>query len=154
LLSNDSSWIGARPVKLSFRIINLDTGRPIPGADVELIHPLDNEQLTRVKDQTSPDGLVTLTNLFSWYGNDIGPWRTGEGVSFHPWLVHVHDSGFSEFRASLVFTDGYDIALLTELYKRFPLTDGSLNLRYPVSGTVTIALRPANGDKRGDQGHR
>jgi hypothetical protein len=65
-------------------------------------------------------------------------------------LRHVHAPGFSEFRASLESTDGYDPVLVTELYKRFPLTDRSLNLRWPVSGPITIALKPANGDEHGD----
>ena len=38
-----SSWSGARWVTLTVLVVDGGSGRPIPGAEVELIHPFDGD---------------------------------------------------------------------------------------------------------------
>jgi len=49
-------------VNLSVVVVDGSTGSPIPGAEVELIHPFDDER-TPVKGRTNAAGRVVLRNL-------------------------------------------------------------------------------------------
>jgi hypothetical protein len=138
------TWYGAHPVELSILIVSRDTGNPIPGADVELIHPYDDER-PKVRGRSSADGRVVLRNHFTAGGTEIRSFmgeETSEHVTFRPWLIHVQARGFSEFRASMGETDARpDLAV----------TDIPLNLRYPVAEPITIALRPSKHRRRAGQ---
>jgi hypothetical protein len=123
-------------VELSIQVVRSDTGHPIPGADVELVHPIDDDKQP-LKGQTSSDGRAVIKSLFTAYGTDFVIWHS-EHVTFSPWVLRVNATGFSDFSGSLAPIEGRPIE---------EAAGHSLNLRYPVSGSITIALRAQSTDR-------
>jgi hypothetical protein len=139
LLSPRSTWYGAKPVNLTFLIVDGRSGSPITGAEVELIHSFDDER-PPVKGQTDADGRVVLRNLFPACGVNYLLDGT-EHVSFRDFVIHVSGEGFSEFRACLGPPDDLPNSPRT--------TAPPLRMTYPVSGPVKIRLIRSGGDVRG-----
>jgi hypothetical protein len=137
LFSSISTWYGAKPVSLTFSVVDGSSGRPIPGAEVAVIHPFDEERLP-VRGRTAADGRVALRNLFTAYGMMYGVVTT-EHVSFRPFMIQVTAEGFSEFPAPLATPDDLSYGKVT-----YP----PLNLTYPVSGPVKITLIRSSDDER------
>jgi len=132
-----SHWSGAKPVNLPILVVDRISGRPMPNAEVELIQPYDDER-PPVKARTGPDGRVVLRNLFHACGSDyvIGG---SESVTFSPWLIRVAAPGARPFCAALA-------PPASEPSVRE--TGPCLNLSYPVSGPVRIALDRSNAAPR------
>lgn len=139
LFGSIASWYGARPVSLTFSVVDGSSGHPIPGAEVAVIHPFHDER-PPVRGRTATDGRIALRNLFTAYGMVYGVVST-EHVSFRPFVVRVTAEGFSEFRAPLAAPDDLDLP-------DGNVTDPPLNLTYPVSGPVKIALARSGSDSR------
>lgn len=131
------AWSGARWVNLSVLVVDGSSGRPIPGASVELIHPIDDER-PPVKGRTGANGRVVLRNLF-YSGGVAYPIGGTEHVTFSPFVIRVTCDGFSEFCAALT------PPLSGMAYER--ATDPPLNLKYPVTGPVEIPLTRSSGGR-------
>lgn len=43
LAGSVNTWVGVRPISLTFECVSRATGEPVPEAEVELIHPYDDE---------------------------------------------------------------------------------------------------------------
>jgi hypothetical protein len=122
-------WSGAKPVLLTFLVVDRLSGSPITDATVELIHEYDDERVP-VKGRTSSDGCLALRNLFSAFGTMYAIGRS-ENVTFYPWLVRVEAAGYRPYCAMLAKPLVEPVG--TE-------ADQPLNLAYPVTGPVKIAL--------------
>ena len=126
-----TSWSGAKWVNLSVQVVDGTSGRPVSGAEVELIDPTDDER-SPVTGRTEADGHVVLRNLFYADGVDFFGCHT-EYVHFNPFIIRVAIDGFSEFRAELAEASRVP-------YEK--ATHPPLNLRYPVSSRVIIEIWP------------
>ncbi len=107
---------GGTKVKLAFRIVDAKTGRPVPKADVQIRHLLDNGSdlkyaLPLIEGSTGKDGKVVLHGEFKTSQDlKLAPWR--QRVQFdHRWLsvkalgyqhsFHLLDSFTGESRGIL-----------------------------------------------------
>lgn len=120
-------------VSLTVLVVDGSSGRPIPGAEVQIIHEFDYER-PPVKGRTDANGRVVLRNQFHGWVNHYILGRT-EHVTFDPFVMRVTSAGFSEIRAPLT----QPIAVPSRM-----ATVPPLNLTYPVSEAVEIRLTPSN----------
>lgn len=134
LAGSVNSWVGARDVPVFFRLVSRETGEPVRGAEVELIHPW-NDEIPAVKGRSAADGRLVLTTRFWAGGTEVhGLFRTrsSEHVTFSPWLIRVRAEGFVDYQAALAEWKGPP---------EWQVTDEPLRLKYPLHGPVTITLK-------------
>jgi hypothetical protein len=141
-----SAWSGAKWVNLTVLVVDSRTGRPIWGAEVELIHPFDDER-SPVKGRTDAAGRVVLRNLFPGGGVDYLVGGT-EHLTFRPFVLQVTSDGYSEFRAPLAPPFVPDNRDTPTGVPDENVTAPPLNLTYPVTGPVKIPLARSKGDAR------
>jgi hypothetical protein len=116
-------------------VVEGSSGRPISQAEVELIHPFDDER-SPVRGWTEADGRVVLQNRFYASGVDYLVGKT-KHVTFSPFVIRVAAVGFSEFRASLARPAAEPDKMATLI---------PLNLSYPVTEPVKIPMWRTSGD--------
>jgi hypothetical protein len=123
-------------VDLSVLVVDSASGRPIPGAEVEIIRPIDDERQP-VKGRTDVVGRVVLCNLFYASRTSYLVGAT-DRVRFSPFVIRVTAEDFSEFCAHLAPSDDRP-------YPYKLTTAPPMNLTYPVPGPVKISLSRKGG---------
>jgi hypothetical protein len=133
-----TAWSGAQWVNLTILVVDGGSGVPISGAEVELIHPFDDER-PPVRGSTEADGRVVLRHRFYASGVDYLVGSTSH-VTFSPFVIRVTAKGCTEFRASLARPDGASYQMATA---------PPLNLSYPALRPVRISLSRLSGNASG-----
>jgi hypothetical protein len=125
-----NSWNGVVPVSLRIVVIDRDSGAPIRGAEVEIIHPFDDER-PRVKGTTDAEGVVDLRNMF-YAGGTSSLTRETVHITFAPFAIQVLASEYDSFRAYLA---------ANEQPSHIVVSSSPLNLKYPLMGPVKISMK-------------
>lgn len=138
-----AAWSGATWVNLSIEVEDAATGRPIPGANVQLVESWDPEyRKPPVQGMTGPDGLVALRGEFSCCGSDSLIGSRMNYISCHGWWIRVDAPGYQPFLARLDEGETERFVIMGKLRYTDPTpTDPPLALRFPPSSTIVLRLR-------------
>ena len=131
-LSPATPFAGTRDVSLAFRVVAADSGKPIAGALVRIVHAFDDRPASAAR--TDGDGRARLDHGFQAWGQRRALRTTGE-IQFDERWVEVHGDGY---RPSL--------ALLSRLTGRVR------DLRGPAPPELTFVLVPGAAPETGLEG--
>ncbi len=124
----------------NFLVVDIETGRPIPNAMIQIIDP------TFAPYDTENQGERVLTDAagsvpYPLFANDYG--REGllgrvEAITYNPWLIRVDAAGYQPFLTSLAADPQIPVDRLTAR---------PLALPFPPPPSVTIRLSPIKADR-------
>jgi hypothetical protein len=89
-------WIGSTRTDLRIRVVDADTGRPVPNASVRVFEYEESAS----EGKTHPDGWVTLTHWFSSAGEN-GLFRKTGGLRLWVEKLSVEAEGYEPLRGPL-----------------------------------------------------